>query len=99
MDIRDSVELVIGVPVIVITPAIVELAKQMGLPVRFAGVVAIVAAMLLLACGDLALAGAPPMADLAQVLPRWVLGGVVYGLAATGLYSQTRQLGGKNAAL
>lgn len=93
MDFHDPVELVIGVPLIVVTPALVELGKQMGLPVRYAGLVAIGAAMLLLVCGDLALNGVPEATHLVPSLARWVLGGIVYGLAATGLYSQTRQIG------
>lgn len=93
MEIRDSVELVIGVPLIVVTPALIELAKQMGLPVRYAGLAAMATAMALLICGDLALGGMP--ADVASAVARWVLGGVVYGLAATGLYSQTRQISAK----
>jgi hypothetical protein len=93
MDIRDSVELVVGVPLIVITPALVEVAKGLGLPSRFAGIAAMLIAMALLACGDLALAGLPTQAALPQAAARWVLGGAVYGLAAAGLYSQGRQLG------
>jgi hypothetical protein len=38
LEIRDSVELVAGVPVMVVTPALVEIAKANGLPVRYAGV-------------------------------------------------------------
>jgi hypothetical protein len=82
MNVPDSVELVVGVPLIVVTPALVELAKRQGLPAHYAGLAAILTAMALLACGDLALGGAA----------RWILGGVVYGLAAAGLYSQGREL-------
>lgn len=90
MDIRDSVELVAGVPLIVVTPALVELGKRLGMPVRYAGLVAMGAAMVLLACADLALGEIPAGDDLASAVARWVLGGVVYGLAAAGLYSQAR---------
>ena len=93
MELRDSVELVVGVPLIVVTPALVEVGKRLGVPVRFAGLLAMAVAMRLLACGDLALGGVPPAGDLVPVLARWVLGGVVYGLAAAGLYSQGRQVG------
>jgi hypothetical protein len=99
MDIRDSVELVIGVPLIVITPALVEVGKQMGLPVRFAGLAAMATAMLLLVLADLALGGVPAAADFVPALARWILGGVVYGLAAAGLYSQGRQIGQKDREL
>ena len=93
MDIRDSVELVVGVPLIAITPALVELAKRLGLPVRYAGLAAMGIALALLVCGDLALGGAPAREALVSVVPRWVLGGIVYGLAAAGLYSQGRVVG------
>lgn len=93
MEIRDSVELVIGVPLIVVTPALIEVAKQMGLPVRYAGLAAMATAMVLLICGDVALGGVP--ADAVSAAARWMLGGIVYGLAATGLYSQTRQINTK----
>lgn len=93
MTFRDSVELVIGVPLIVVTPALVELGKRMGLPVRYAGLVAMLTAMMLLICGDLALEGMPPAEDSVRTGARSLLGGVVYGLAAAGLYSQGRQIG------
>jgi len=101
MEFRDSVELVVGVPLIVVTPALVELGKQVGVPVRYAGLLAMTVAMLLLACGDLALGGIPAGGDIGPLVGRWVLGGGVYGLAAAGLYSQGRQIGasGKDAAL
>lgn len=93
MTFRDSVEMVVGVPLIVVTPALVELGKRMGLPVRYAGLAAMLTAMVLLICGDLALEGSPPAEDVAGTVARWLLGGVVYGLAAAGLYSQGRQIG------
>lgn len=92
MEIQDSVELVAGVPVMVVTPALVEIAKANGLPIRFAGVAAIVFATLLLVIADVALEGVPPVASLPMVAARWTIGGIVYGMAAAGLYSQGRQL-------
>jgi len=91
LDIRDSVEPAAGVPLIVITPALVELAKRMGLPSRYAGLAAMLTATVLLACGDLALGGVPND-GLASAVARWLLGGVVHGLAAVGLYSQGQQM-------
>jgi hypothetical protein len=39
-----------------------------------------------------------PAADaLPAAIARWVLGGVVYGLAAAGLYSQGRELESRHA--
>jgi hypothetical protein len=93
MDFRDPVELVVGVPLIVITPALVELGKRLGLPVRYAGLASMLTATLLLICGDIALGGLPPADALPATVARWILGGVVYGLAAAGLYSQGRQIG------
>ena len=84
MTLQDSIELIAGVPLIVVIPALVELAKRTGLPVRFAGVASIAMAISLLALGGLALGVDPGRAEVA----RWIVGGVVYGLAAAGLYSQ-----------
>lgn len=92
MEFRDSVELVVGVPLIVVTPALVELAKRMGLPVRYAGIVAMLMATVLLICGDLAMGGVPVASEMVPTVARWMLGGIVYGLAAAGLYSQGRQV-------
>ncbi len=92
MDLRDSVELVAGVPVMVVTPALVEIAKANGLPVRLAGVAAIVFAWALLVIAGIALEGIPPAGGLAGAMAEWAIGGIVYGLAAVGLYSQGRQI-------
>jgi hypothetical protein len=83
--------LIYGVPIVVLTPGLVEVLKRVGMPARFAGLAAIGCAMLLAALADLAgldgpAAGAAPSARVAA----WVLAGVVYGLAAAGLYSQAR---------
>lgn len=87
--IRDSVALAAGVPLVVIVPALVELAKRQGLPTRWSGIAAIVLAMALLAIADVALGATG--GDAGRWLVRvatWLLGGLVYGLAAAGLYSQ-----------
>lgn len=89
---QDTIELIAGVPMIVITPAVVDAMKRAGLPVRWAGLAAVMTAMLLLALGDLALGGVPGEGSLAQTGARWIVGGVVYGLAAVGLYSQQQTL-------
>lgn len=90
MSMHDPVELIAGVPLIVITPALVELAKRLGVPVRFAGLVAMGAAMTLLAGADLATGAVPSGGEIVPAVARWAIGGVVYGLAAAGLYSQVR---------
>jgi len=83
---RDSVALVAGVPVVAIVPALVELAKRQGLPVRWSGVAAIALATVLLALGDVVL-GETDGRWLVRIAT-WLLGGVIYGLAAAGFYSQ-----------
>ena len=90
----DSVALVTGISITIMTPALVEVAKHLGLPVRWAGFAAMVFAIVLLAMGDIALGTVPDSA----IVARWILGGMVYGLAAAGLYSQTRLPGPPSVA-
>lgn len=82
----DPVQMLTGVGITLVTPALVEVAKQVGLPVRFAGLAAMLLAMLLLGIGGIAL-GEP--IDAAAIA-RWVISGMVYGLAAAGFYSQVK---------
>lgn len=82
----DSVQLITGVSITVVVPALVEIAKQLGLPVRYAGAAAIVMAIMLVMIGGIA-SGA---GFDARQLATWCLAGIVYGLAAAGLYSQAR---------
>lgn len=87
MTLEDPVAMLAGAPLLVIVPALVEVAKAIGLPTRFAGIGAIALATILFALGDLALGTAP--GDAGQVIvARWMIGGIVYGLAAAGLYTQ-----------
>jgi hypothetical protein len=83
----DSTELAYGIPLIVVIPAVVQIAKANGLPPRLAGPAAIVTATLLIALGDLALGTSA--APLGQRLAGWLIAGIVYGLAAAGFYSLT----------
>lgn len=84
MTVPDAFEVVAGVPLVVIIPALVELAKHRGLPVRYAGLAAILCGI-----GLLTLAGFALGEDIdAGAVARWLIGGIVYGLAAAGLYSQ-----------
>lgn len=77
----DALDLAYGVPLIVIVPAVVRMSRQSGLPERLSGPAAIVAATVLIALGDLALGnGLPTAAHVAG----WLVGGIVYGLAAAG---------------
>lgn len=84
MTIPDTFALISGIPLVVIVPGLVEVAKRQGLPARFAGLAAIVLATLLLALAGLASNSGVGLDDLAQ----WLIAGIVYGLAAAGLYSQ-----------
>lgn len=85
----DSIEVITGVSILVITPALVEVAKQLGMPVRLAGLAAILLATIMVVLGGIATGTGPDL----QTIARWVIGGIVYGLAAAGLYSQTRVRG------
>jgi hypothetical protein len=70
-----------------IVPAVVEVAKRAGLPVKYAGIAAILVATAIVALVDLS-GGDNSTGSYA----RWVLGGLVYGLAGVGLYSQAQRL-------
>lgn len=78
--------IVAGVGISVIVPAVVELLKGLGLPVRFAGVSAIAVSAVVL--GLVELREDATYGGIAG----WALLSLVYGLAAAGLYSQTKQL-------
>jgi hypothetical protein len=83
--------LIYGVPIVVLTPALVEVLKRGGLPPRYAGAAAIGCAAFLAALADIAgLEGPGANEAPAARLASWILAGIVYGLAAAGLYSQTR---------
>lgn len=82
----DSVEILTGVSITLVTPALVEVAKRLGMPVKFAGIAAMLFAIALITLGDLA-GGVDPSGP---VVARWIMSGIVYGLAAAGLYSQAK---------
>ncbi len=90
MTFPDTFLLIAGVPLIAIVPLLVELAKQHGLPVQSTGIAAIGFATALLAIAGIALGEPVSIATVA----RWLIGGIVYGLAAAGLYSQRQMLTG-----
>ncbi len=85
----DGGDLLLGVPVVALVPALVEGAKRAGLPPRYAGLAAILVAAALVALGDLARGG-----STIGAVARWLVAGVVYGLAGSGLYTQARLLPG-----
>ncbi len=76
----DNHDLLYGVPVVALVPAVVEGAKR-------AGLAAIGIAAVLVALGDLAQGE-----SLTGAVARWLVAGVVYGLAGSGLYTQVRLL-------
>ena len=88
-------DLIFGAPIVALVPGVVELAKHVGLPTRYAGLAAVVGATALVALADLAVvrSGSGSVRDDPfAVVAGWLLAGIVYGLAAAGLYSQARRL-------
>ena len=81
----DTIDLGYGIPLIVVIPAIIQIAKHNGLPTRLAAPAAIIVASILIALGDVALATTE--GPVGQRLATLLVGGIVYGLAATGFYS------------
>lgn len=81
--------LILGVPLLVLAPALVELLKRLGLPTAWAGLASIGVSGLFL--GLLGLQDHPIYGSWATLL----LGAIVYGLAASGLYSQVSRLTGR----
>ena len=78
--------------VIALVPGIVEIAKRTGMPTRYAGLAAIIAAIALIALSDLA-ASSSTISSAAG----WLVQGVISGLAAAGLYSQSSRLGNRTS--
>ena len=72
-----------------IVPAVVEAAKRAGLPVKYAGIAAILVATVIVALIDLS-----GESNSTGSYARWLLGGLVHGLAGIGLYSQAQRLPG-----
>ena len=79
--------IVAGVQLVVVVPLLVELGKrELGLPSRFAGVASVGVSAALL--GLLELEKRPDVGGWAT----WALLSIVYGLAASGAYSQAKKL-------
>jgi hypothetical protein len=78
-------QLILGVPIVVVAPALVELMKRIGLPTAYAGLAAIATAV-----GLVALTQAAGATDWYGGVSGVLLAGIVYGLASAGLYSQVR---------
>lgn len=77
----------LGVPAVVLVPIVVEGLKQLGLPGRWATAAAVVAGMLIAA-------GIETIDIWPQSLPivRVLLGGIVLGFGASGVYSRTKSI-------
>ena len=77
-----------GVGITILVPAVVELAKVMGLASRYAGLASIIAAAAVL--------GLVELRTHAQFggVAGWLLLSLVYGLAAAGFYSQAKRVVG-----
>jgi hypothetical protein len=85
--------LIFGVPIVALTPGLVEVLKRGGLPARYAGAAAVLCAALLAALADIAGLVEPARGDSpAARAAFWLLAGIVYGLAAAGLYTQGKVL-------
>lgn len=83
----ESVVLV-GVPVAILTALVVEAIKEAGLPGRWAPLVAVLTAALLVGMAELA-----TVVSWIDPLSRVLAGGLVIGLASSGGYSWARSIG------
>jgi len=75
-----------GAPLVLVVPAVVQLAKELGLATRYAGLASITAAGVVL--GLVELQANAQFGGIAG----WLLLSLVYGLAAAGFYSQVRKV-------
>lgn len=81
--------LVIGVPLVIVVPGLVELGKRAGMGSEWAGAASIGACAVVVGLIELqrdATYGA---------VATWALMSIIYGLAASGAYSQYRKLSGR----
>jgi ABC-type transport system involved in cytochrome c biogenesis permease subunit len=73
----------LGIPALVLVPVIVQGLKALGLPVRWAGFAAIAVGLTVAGLAE-AVTAWPAVTPIA----RFVVGGLLLGLAAAGSYSQ-----------
>lgn len=78
--------LILGVPIVILVPALVQLVKGLGLPSRYAGLASILCSAGIL--GLVQLQGDRQLGGVAS----WLLASVVFGLAAAGFFSQVKKL-------
>jgi hypothetical protein len=79
--------LVLGVPIAVIIPLVIEEAKKVGMPTTWTGVASMVTALVIVS-----LSSAAQGTFALQSAAEYALQAIVYGLAANGVYSQARLL-------
>ena len=75
-----------GAPLVIVVPAAVQLAKELGLATKYAGLASIAVCAAVLGLVELR------AHETAGGVASWLLMSLVYGLAAAGLYSQVRKL-------
>ena len=77
--------IVAGVGISVVVPALVQGAKELGLPTKYAGLASVIGAAAVLGLVEL-------QRDVTyDGIAGWALLSLVYGLAAAGLYSQVKR--------
>jgi len=79
--------LVAGVPAVVLVPLVVEAAKRVGLPTRYAPLATLVAAGLVAGAAE-----ALPFMPVLEPVVRWAVATLLLGLGATGAYETSRFL-------
>jgi hypothetical protein len=77
---------IFGAPLVLLVPAVVQLAKELGLPTKYAGLASIAVCAGVLGLVELR------AHETAGGIASWLLMSLVYGLAAAGFYSQVRKL-------
>lgn len=77
--------MLLGIPAVVLVPVIVQGIKSLGLPSRWAGIAALVVGLFVAGLAE-AVTQWPTLTPLV----RFIIAGVLLGLASSGAYSQYR---------
>lgn len=81
--------LVLGVPISIVAPMVVQMLKGVGLPTSLTGIASVIV------CLVLAILTSAAAGELStQNAATYILQGLVYGLAGNGVYSQAKLLTG-----
>lgn len=78
---------VAGVPAVVLVPLVIEAAKRLGLPTRYAPLATLLAAGLVAGAAE-----ALPVVPSLEPLVRWAVATLLLGLGASGAYETARFL-------